>query len=60
MQRQGQASIEALEAVGEGNLAKKILIDISNPLDFHKHAAIPIYFQYLFFREKIHPRDFQI
>ncbi len=30
----GQASIEALEAVGEGNLAGKILIDISNPLDF--------------------------
>jgi hypothetical protein len=30
----GAGSIEALEAAGETNLAGKVLIDISNPLDF--------------------------
>jgi hypothetical protein len=30
----GAGSIEALEAAGESNLAGKVLIDISNPLDF--------------------------
>jgi len=32
----GHGSIPALEAAGEQNLAGKILIDISNPLDFSK------------------------
>jgi predicted dinucleotide-binding enzyme len=30
----GAASLDALEAAGEGNLSGKILIDVSNPLDF--------------------------
>ena len=30
----GTASIEALTAAGAGNLAGKVLIDVSNPLDF--------------------------
>lgn len=30
----GVGSIEALEAAGEENLARKILVDIANPLDF--------------------------
>jgi predicted dinucleotide-binding enzyme len=30
----GTASLEALEAAGGGNLAGKLLIDVSNPLDF--------------------------
>jgi 8-hydroxy-5-deazaflavin:NADPH oxidoreductase len=30
----GAASIEALEAAGEGNLAGKVLIDVANPLEF--------------------------
>lgn len=30
----GAASMSALEAAGEGNLAGKVLIDIANPLDF--------------------------
>lgn len=32
----GVASLQALEAAGAGNLAAKILIDVSNPLDFSK------------------------
>ncbi len=32
----GVASLEALEVAGKENLANKILIDISNPLDFSK------------------------
>lgn len=32
----GTGSIEALQAAGETNLAGKILIDLSNPLDFSK------------------------
>jgi predicted dinucleotide-binding enzyme len=32
----GQASLAGLEAAGAANLADKILIDISNPLDFSK------------------------
>jgi 8-hydroxy-5-deazaflavin:NADPH oxidoreductase len=32
----GQGSLEALKAAGETNLNDKILIDISNPLDFSK------------------------
>jgi predicted dinucleotide-binding enzyme len=32
----GTASIEALKQAGEGNLQSKILIDISNPLDFSR------------------------
>jgi hypothetical protein len=32
----GQAVLETLKAVGEANLSGKILIDISNPLDFSK------------------------
>lgn len=32
----GEASLEALEEAGKGNLGGKILIDISNPLDFSK------------------------
>ena len=32
----GAVSLEALELAGEGNLSGKILIDISNPLDFSK------------------------
>jgi predicted dinucleotide-binding enzyme len=30
----GTVSLEALEAAGAGNLAGKVLIDVSNPLDF--------------------------
>lgn len=30
----GQATLNALELAGEGNLKRKILIDIANPLDF--------------------------
>jgi hypothetical protein len=32
----GNSSIEALKLAGENNLASKILLDISNPLDFSK------------------------
>jgi predicted dinucleotide-binding enzyme len=32
----GTGSLEALKAAGETNLASKVLIDISNPLDFSK------------------------
>jgi len=32
----GSASIAALEAAGAGNLAGKVLLDISNPLDFSR------------------------
>ena len=32
----GAVSLEALDMAGEGNLTGKILIDISNPLDFSK------------------------
>lgn len=32
----GSASLAALEAAGTGNLRSKILIDVSNPLDFSK------------------------
>ncbi len=32
----GGASLEALEAAGAGNLAGKVLIDASNPLDFSR------------------------
>ncbi|HKO51231.1 MAG TPA: NAD(P)-binding domain-containing protein [Polyangiaceae bacterium] len=32
----GQASLEVLAAAGEANLAAKVLIDVSNPLDFSK------------------------
>ncbi|HEX4440903.1 MAG TPA: NAD(P)-binding domain-containing protein [Thermoanaerobaculia bacterium] len=32
----GTASLEALEAAGEENLAGKILVDVANPLDFAK------------------------
>jgi predicted dinucleotide-binding enzyme len=32
----GQASLEVLAAAGEANLADKVLIDVSNPLDFSK------------------------
>jgi 8-hydroxy-5-deazaflavin:NADPH oxidoreductase len=32
----GQGSLEALKAAGEANLNDKVLIDISNPLDFSK------------------------
>jgi predicted dinucleotide-binding enzyme len=32
----GVGSLEALEAAGSQNLAKKILLDVSNPLDFSK------------------------
>lgn len=32
----GEASLEVLAAAGEANLASKILIDVSNPLDFSK------------------------
>jgi len=30
----GQASLDALDAAGAGNLAGKVLVDVSNPLDF--------------------------
>jgi len=30
----GEASLEALEAAGAGNVAGKVLVDVSNPLDF--------------------------
>ena len=30
----GQASIQALQDAGENNLSEKILVDVSNPLDF--------------------------
>lgn len=33
---QGGASIEALESAGEENLKGKVIIDVSNPLDFSK------------------------
>jgi 8-hydroxy-5-deazaflavin:NADPH oxidoreductase len=33
---QGTASLAALRAAGEGNLSGKILLDISNPLDFSR------------------------
>lgn len=32
----GAASLDALHAAGEDNLADKILIDVANPLDFSK------------------------
>jgi hypothetical protein len=32
----GHAAIEGLRAAGEANLAGKVLIDVSNPLDFSK------------------------
>ncbi|HEX2674340.1 MAG TPA: NAD(P)-binding domain-containing protein [Polyangiaceae bacterium] len=32
----GQASLEVLAAAGEANLRDKVLIDVSNPLDFSK------------------------
>ena len=32
----GQGSIEALRAAGEKNLAGKVLVDVSNPLDFSR------------------------
>ena len=32
----GEASVDALRAAGEANLAGKILIDIANPLDFSR------------------------
>ncbi len=32
----GEASLEALDAAGAGNLAGKVLIDASNPLDFSR------------------------
>jgi predicted dinucleotide-binding enzyme len=32
----GGASLEALKAAGEANLAGKVLVDIANPLDFSK------------------------
>jgi hypothetical protein len=32
----GAGSLDALKAAGEGNLAGKVLVDISNPLDFSK------------------------
>ena len=32
----GMASLEVLKAAGEANLAGKVLIDVSNPLDFSK------------------------
>jgi predicted dinucleotide-binding enzyme len=32
----GTASLDALKAAGAGNLAGKILVDVSNPLDFSK------------------------
>lgn len=32
----GAGSLEALRQAGEGNVKDKILIDISNPLDFSK------------------------
>jgi 8-hydroxy-5-deazaflavin:NADPH oxidoreductase len=32
----GKASLEALDAAGAGNLAGKVLIDASNPLDFSR------------------------
>jgi predicted dinucleotide-binding enzyme len=32
----GTASLEALEAAGAGNLTGKVLVDVSNPLDFSK------------------------
>ncbi len=32
----GAASIDALRAAGEANLAGKVLVDVSNPLDFSK------------------------
>jgi len=33
---QGASAIEALRAAGEGNLGNKVLVDVSNPLDFSK------------------------
>jgi hypothetical protein len=36
----GEASVDALRAAGEANLAGKILIDIANPLDF-SHGMPP-------------------
>lgn len=32
----GEASVDALRAAGEANLAGKVLVDVSNPLDFSK------------------------
>jgi 8-hydroxy-5-deazaflavin:NADPH oxidoreductase len=32
----GQQSLEALRAVGAANLARKVLVDVANPLDFSK------------------------
>lgn len=34
----GHASLEVLAAAGDANLADKVLIDVSNPLDFSKGA----------------------
>ena len=39
----GEASVDALRAAGEANLAGKVLIDIANPLDFStRNAADPV------------------
>jgi predicted dinucleotide-binding enzyme len=38
----GAGSLEALKAAGEENLANKILIDLSNPLDFSKGFPPPL------------------
>jgi len=32
----GEASLDALAAAGEGNLAGKVLVDVANPLDFSR------------------------
>lgn len=41
----GAGALEALEAAGAGNLSGKILIDISNPLDFSKGMPPTLFFR---------------
>ena len=43
----GAGSLEALELAGASNLRGKIVIDVSNPLDFSQgHAAEPLHLQH--------------
>lgn len=39
---QGAASLEALKAAGESELAQKILVDMANPLDFSKGMPLSL------------------
>ena len=55
----GMVSLEALKLAGKDNLGGKILIDVANPLDFQRHAAIAFRLQYGFLGEQIQ-REFRV